>query len=84
MIKVDKTNVEYEGTAAELLAEVSMVLRDFAHKEGILTEDDFDFMKKMVFKPQKELEKDAWKRFSNNLAELVEFLEKLSDDKADD
>lgn len=83
MIRVDKTHVEYKGTASMLLAEVTTLLRDLVHTEHILDEKDFDKMKEMAFKSEEDLKKEALKALTKDLDSFIEFLEKLANE-ADD
>lgn len=84
MIKVDKTHTQYRGTPATLLAEVTTLLRVLHHEEHILDEDDFDFMKKMVFKSEEDLKKETLESLSKDPDSFLDFLKKLAgEDEAD-
>ncbi len=85
MIKVDRVHTEYEGTAATLLTEVTVLLRALHYEEHILDESDFDKMKEMVFKSEADIKKEALESLSKDLDGLLDFLKKLAgEDEAND
>lgn len=84
MIRVNKTEVRYEGTKAHILAEITLLLRELYHKEQAFTEEDFERMKDMVFKSEKQLKAEAWAQLAKDLDDFIEFLEKIANEHESD
>jgi hypothetical protein len=92
MIKVNRIDVEYEGTKSELLAEISMLINDM-FDSGKFTKEEFELAVEKGCTPRKELFKEAMENIDELLALLAaratlfddkdakEFLDKLLEGK---
>jgi hypothetical protein len=88
MIKVNRIDVEYEGTKSELLAELSMLMNDMI-ESGKFTKEEIESAVEKGCTPRKELLKEAMENIDGLLALLAaratlfddedakEFLDKL-------
>jgi hypothetical protein len=81
--------ISYEGKTSVILAEVTMLLREFVADEKIkFNEKDFDKLKEQVFKSEEEIKQEMLESVTKDLDSLLDFLNfaqrMMYGDKSDD
>lgn len=81
--------ISYEGKTSQILTDVTMLLRELVADEKVqFSEEQFEHLKELVFKPEEELKKEMLESVTKDLDSLLDFLNfaqrMMYGDKADD